>query len=1118
MEERSKLIMKGMSKTNRLDVEDEEEVVVANKKQIQHRSRTQSPGKSQGRSMNHPNLSPVRTISTAALHGIREEFSPSPVCPVSARQSLQVQKVTRNVFDNYTDDCLTKKIPMVDVLKVKSKYYLPKAKHKNIEPPEESPDNPRQSISFQPTPSRFKSVKKSSESQSSSQESQEEEDEHSEEAEDLVFELPERVPFNPSLSRPSDADLGFKFPSKPPSEPSEIPQKPPSETSEVTFKMPTVPQVNRLKRKEPPEEPQDMENRYLHTWIPRLKKDKLYIEGDLLDLDTTKDSSSEMSSRYMTSRIVRRISSNVIGTKKRIYVLEGPLAIKDIEEELKHQTPQFIMDRFKFGFPENWDRLVKHWTRLENQNKKNYENSLISSTLLSNLSTFGNTTANFTNLSAITSINCSGLIKNKPRNLSINKQPDISVLPEKVQKKTVLDVVSEEALDIAEDLKENNTVAFSEPPEDLEKIPGKSKKNKGSRQKKDMDMDVVSEEVLEITEILKESTVVCSEVVPVVEPNDVDDEFSAEEGNENETVKEVNDFKSKSKNPGYRGVGEVLPEKEVEISEDESKAYFFYCKACKFATNSTEDFADHRALKTHKAKMYKVNNGATNYNPNPKPKDTLQCRLCDYSTWRDDNFRAHCNSKKHLDRYTVAMSNMAFVEKVPELSKNSILKESLPKVIPVESEDDVNPSKIKSSKTLKNPTKSKSSSYNDDKKEIEENDFVQPIIPPIGKKSKGKGEKASSQTNNTKSKSKEPTTEGPEKNPQGIVTNSKEDAKTSSSTEDEMLNQSRFGRVRKQNAKYIRQSCVYNTPEEPQENNGKSKIVKTIIPKKLSRKKTVEKPQSEDSEGEESRKPKEIKKSKIKGSRSKRKDSSIESKNGNELLEELDENQVKLKNNNGSKNDKTSRKKKIQQEFHHEDSEEDFVKAKKSKKSAINEKVASKKRSSKEAQVNNEPPVESEEILIQSKKTKGSKKDDKITSKKRSSKKGQREESLRRTVLNPFKKISESTVIEHQPTKDVGEILKKVSAKPKTVKERIQNSEALKEFNENHEDDVFDIPTQKSSVLGNLKVSTKSTLLNQDPDSDSDQDISVHSARTPVTGKGYSLDLSLRKCFKILIF
>jgi len=114
-------------------------------------------------------------------------------------------------------------------------------------------------------------------------------------------------------------------------------------------------------------------------------------------------------------------------------------------------------------------------------------------------------------------------------------------------------------------------------------------------------------------------------------------------------------------------------------------------------------------------------------------------------------------------------------------------------------------------------------------------------------------------------------------------------------------------------------------------------------------------------------------------------------------------------------------------------------------------------------------------------------------------------------VLNPFKKISESTVIEHQPTKDVGEILKKVSAKPKTVKERIQNSEALKEFNENHEDDVFDIPTQKSSVLGNLKVSTKSTLLNQDPDSDSDQDISVHSARTPVTayfGKSSLRDLN----------
>ena len=110
------------------------------------------------------------------------------------------------------------------------------------------------------------------------------------------------------------------------------------------------------------------------------------------------------------------------------------------------------------------------------------------------------------------------------------------------------------------------------------------------------------------------------------------------------------------------------------------------------------------------------------------------------------------------------------------------------------------------------------------------------------------------------------------------------------------------------------------------------------------------------------------------------------------------------------------------------------------------------------------------------------------------------EESLRRVVLNPFKKPSEEVVNEPaKPSKDVGDILKKVSAKPKTVKQRIQNVEALKEYNENHEDDMFNEPAPNSK--SSMKISSLATLLSQDPDSDSDNDISVHSARTPVTGE-----------------
>merc|ERR1719470_261254 len=107
--------------------------------------------------------------------------------------------------------------------------------------------------------------------------------------------------------------------------------------------------------------------------------------------------------------------------------------------------------------------------------------------------------------------------------------------------------------------------------------------------------------------------------------------------------------------------------------------------------------------------------------------------------------------------------------------------------------------------------------------------------------------------------------------------------------------------------------------------------------------------------------------------------------------------------------------------------------------------------------------------------------------------------SPRRTVLNPFKRIgSQEGLPVRKPVKSTEDIFEKVSANPKTVKQRQQNAEALKEYNENHEDDIFGQPLTTISKPTLLKASTKS-LLNQDSDSDSEQDISVHSARTPMT-------------------
>ena len=162
----------------------------------------------------------------------------------------------------------------------------------------------------------------------------------------------------------------------------------------------------------------------LTSWIPRLKKGKFYIEGDLKDVDNSiKDQGSFESSRYKTSSVARRISARVLATKnkerkKRLYVLEGNLA----EEEDNTRTPHFIVENFKFGFPENWEKIVKHWIRIEAQNSKNYVN-MSGTTCQSNLSNCENNETQLTN----SSTNSSGFIHSRLTNLSttVDAQTDI---------------------------------------------------------------------------------------------------------------------------------------------------------------------------------------------------------------------------------------------------------------------------------------------------------------------------------------------------------------------------------------------------------------------------------------------------------------------------------------------------------------------------------------------------------------------------------------------------------------------------------------------------------------------------------------------------------------------
>ena len=74
-----------------------------------------------------------------------------------------------------------------------------------------------------------------------------------------------------------------------------------------------------------------------------------------------------------------------------------------------------------------------------------------------------------------------------------------------------------------------------------------------------------------------------------------------------------------------------------------------------------------------------------------------------------------------------------------------------------------------------------------------------------------------------------------------------------------------------------------------------------------------------------------------------------------------------------------------------------------------------------------------------------------------------------------------------------------MTTNPKTVKQRKANMEAMEEYNENHEDDLFggaSITAVKSK--GNLFKTSSKTLL-ADSDSDDDQDVTLCSAKTPVT-------------------
>ena len=658
----------------------------------------------------------------------------------------------------------------------------------------------RFSSSFQPTPARFR--EQQTVQQEEDQQGQEKEGEKEKEEVEKINE--EETP----------VDKVEK----------EVPKlsKAPSEVSEVTFKLPVVPSKG-SKKKDPPVSTETLESgsRYLHSWIPRLRNKKLYIEGEYIDFDASRDSSTEESRRYLTSKIVSRISSNRVATKKRVYVLEGPLVVKDLELEKKNPTPLFIFDKFGNGFPENWQKIVLHWAKFEERNKQNISNmSLISSTLLSSYSMMGTTLMGLSNVSAINAVNGSHFIVNlttatssntfTASNLSISKQPNISVRPE-----PVMDMIEEEAL-------EDGSQGGQE--------------EGGARA------------AMPVDQILTDGQ------------DDVDEE-------------------------------EVVKEKSPQESSQ------FTCEDCQFTGKNQHGLNIHLRSKKHlRAVASKKGEAPAQVRaPVPAPSKRNGKRKVTELQSEEEN------SKRRKNSESVSPRGKKSIESESNENKESGKKRGRPGKVAI------SPSNAELKKR---------------RKRVEKN------LKKRGPQSKDTNQTKSPETENSRSKKL-----GKGKEKSGAQKDSAQRG------EESQLNMSTFGRVRRQNKKYIRESCVYNTPEEAVEISGKK----------------------------------------------------------------------------------------------------------------------------------------------------------------------QSEVSLRRVVLNPFRNQSGDAQKENvkKPPKDIGEILKKVSGNPKTVKQRLQNVEALKNYNEDHEDDFFDEPVPGKTVSGSLKASTKSTLLSQD-ESDSDMDISLHAARTPVTGKFFT--------------
>jgi len=362
------------------------------------------------------------------------------------------------------------------------------------------------------------------------------------------------------------------------------------------------------------------ECRYLMSWIPRLRNKKLYVEGDLLDLDSSSPIVGS-DQKWVTIKIYRRVSNTRVATKKgTVYVLEGQLVVRSGREKDKlaedGPTPNFILDKFRDGFPENWERLVGHWIKFDDQNSIN--------TFVFNSTSMTNNNMSMSNMTALQNIssisgNTSRYLTSRSRvpattQLSFNKGVNLSIMPEEEQDTT------RPQFEVITVCKTSTRSRSNKRREGAKMFPNREDVDQRSR--------------------------------------------SPLRSNELKTVSLQTERRSKSKtvrhNKNSRRSEEVLDKSpRLNMMVTMSGLGIFVCFACEYSSNDEGEMVTHLMSSSHRKKIRTC-----------QEKKYLSCNVCMLNTDRKDDLIKHMRTKKHIKK-SVNFEKQKVMEESTEKPKSA---------------------------------------------------------------------------------------------------------------------------------------------------------------------------------------------------------------------------------------------------------------------------------------------------------------------------------------------------------------------------------------------------------------------------------------------------------------